>query len=231
MVTTADPIHDRVSELRAFDETKAGVKGLVDAGITLVPHIFVRPPDTMACGEDHVDIPMVDLGCMNAGPTRHEETVWNMGLAMEKWGFLRVINHGVPKTLVEEVIEGSHRFFEQEMEAKKGFYTRDFTMRVIYNSNMALYNSQLLIGGTVYFAPWDQSLPSLRSCPKLADQIGGLQVLHENKWIDVPPIPGALVINIGDQLQLITNDRFKSVEHQVSGMLFRPHFSAIFEAV
>lgn len=35
----------------------------------------------------------------------------------------------------------------------------------------------------------------------LQDQIGGLQVLSENQWIDVPPVPGALVVNIGDLLQ------------------------------
>ncbi|KAK0607390.1 hypothetical protein LWI29_014213 [Acer saccharum] len=35
----------------------------------------------------------------------------------------------------------------------------------------------------------------------LQDHIGGLQVLHQNHWIDVPSIPGALVINIGNLLQ------------------------------
>lgn len=35
----------------------------------------------------------------------------------------------------------------------------------------------------------------------LQDHIGGLQILHENLWVDVPPVPGALVINIGDLLQ------------------------------
>ena len=35
----------------------------------------------------------------------------------------------------------------------------------------------------------------------LQDHIGGLQVLHQNHWIDVPPVPGALVVNIGDLLQ------------------------------
>jgi len=49
----------------------------------------------------------------------------------------------------------------------------------------------------------------------LQDHIGGLQVLHQDKWVDIPPVPGALVANIGDLLQLITNDRFKSVEHRV----------------
>ena len=31
--------------------------------------------------------------------------------------------------------------------------------------------------------------------------IGGLQVLHQKHWIDVRPIPGALIVNIGDLLQ------------------------------
>lgn len=36
----------------------------------------------------------------------------------------------------------------------------------------------------------------------LQDQIGGLQVLHENQYIDVPPLSGSLVVNIGDMLQV-----------------------------
>ena len=36
----------------------------------------------------------------------------------------------------------------------------------------------------------------------LQDNIGGLQVLHDQAWIDVPPVPGSLVINIGDLLQV-----------------------------
>ena len=35
----------------------------------------------------------------------------------------------------------------------------------------------------------------------LQDQLGGLQVLHENQWVDVPPKSGHLVVNIGDLLQ------------------------------
>ncbi|KAJ0860448.1 putative deacetoxyvindoline 4-hydroxylase [Helianthus annuus] len=35
----------------------------------------------------------------------------------------------------------------------------------------------------------------------LQDDIGGLQILHQNQWVDVPPTTGALVINIGDLLQ------------------------------
>lgn len=36
----------------------------------------------------------------------------------------------------------------------------------------------------------------------LQDTIGGLQVLHQNQWVDINPIHGALVANIGDLMQV-----------------------------
>lgn len=59
----------------------------------------------------------------------------------------------------------------------------------------------------------------------LQDFLGGLQVLHENRWVHVPPQPGALVINIADLLQLLTNDKFKSVSHRVLAQKVGPRIS------
>lgn len=36
----------------------------------------------------------------------------------------------------------------------------------------------------------------------LQDQLGGLQVLFNNQWVNVQPISGGLVVNIGDLLQV-----------------------------
>lgn len=36
----------------------------------------------------------------------------------------------------------------------------------------------------------------------LQNQIGGLQVLHDSNWVDIPPMEGALVVNIGELLQV-----------------------------
>jgi isopenicillin N synthase-like dioxygenase len=38
---------------------------------------------------------------------------------------------------------------------------------------------------------------------------------RRSQWVDVEPVPGALVINVGFLLQIMSNDEYKSVEHRV----------------
>lgn len=48
------------------------------------------------------------------------------------------------------------------------------------------------------------------------DAVGGLQVLrNDGQWIRVPPVEGTFVVNIGDFLMRLSNDRFKSTVHRV----------------
>ncbi|KAJ5924745.1 hypothetical protein N7466_008932 [Penicillium verhagenii] len=48
------------------------------------------------------------------------------------------------------------------------------------------------------------------------DMSGGLQVLSgDDEWLDARPIAGTLVVNIGDFLQRLSNNRFKSTVHRV----------------
>ncbi|GLJ33684.1 hypothetical protein SUGI_0676930 [Cryptomeria japonica] len=46
------------------------------------------------------------------------------------------------------------------------------------------------------------------------DQIEGLQVHKNNEWIPIQPIPYALVVNIGDLIEVMTNGIYKSIEHR-----------------
>ncbi|XVF77625.1 hypothetical protein PTKIN_Ptkin14bG0061200 [Pterospermum kingtungense] len=47
------------------------------------------------------------------------------------------------------------------------------------------------------------------------DQVGGLQLKRDGRWVNVKPNPQALVINIGDLYQALSNGIYKSIAHRV----------------
>ncbi|RYR06659.1 hypothetical protein Ahy_B05g073968 [Arachis hypogaea] len=51
-------------------------------------------------------------------------------------------------------------------------------------------------------------------CPE-PELTWGLSAHTDNQWIDVTPISGSFIINLGDTMQLITNDKFMSAKHGV----------------
>ncbi|KAL8100125.1 hypothetical protein AgCh_032400 [Apium graveolens] len=292
-----DECLDRLRELEAFDNTKAGVKGLVDAGVIKIPKIFVRPLDELSqknpnsCLRRNVQVPVIDLGGIGSCVKKRKEVVDEIKLASMTWGFFQVVNHGIPVQLMDQMIDGVRKFHEQDLELKKEYYSHDHMKTVRYDSSIDLYRSRfakwrdtlnisLLVPGKFHpdhlppicrditmnymneatklgdslFDLLSEALglqiDQLRSmecasgrkfvghyypaCPEpeltlgankhtdpsfltilLQDSIGGLQFLHDNQWTDIPPLAGSLVVNIGDLLQIVSNNIFKSAEHRV----------------
>ncbi|KAF7852017.1 hypothetical protein BT93_L1111 [Corymbia citriodora subsp. variegata] len=46
------------------------------------------------------------------------------------------------------------------------------------------------------------------------NEMEGLQVRKEGKWVSVKPLPNAFVVNIGDILEIVTNGTYRSIEHR-----------------
>ncbi|CAK7327236.1 unnamed protein product [Dovyalis caffra] len=284
-------------EIRSFDESKSGVKGLVDAGITKIPRFFIRPPEDIAAAcqnsgeltDTQFTIPVIDLKNIE---NRRAEAVARVGRAAEEVGFFQVVNHGMENRVLEEMLEAVRGFHEQPSEVKEEYYSREMMRKVKYVSNFDLYQSKYANWRDTLFCvmgpdPLDpKELPLVcrdiimeysnkvcklatvlfellseaiglkpehlkemdcakghallshyyPACPEpelaigttkhsdpdfltilLQDYIGGLQIFHQNRWIDVPPVHGALV--------LISNDKFKSVEHRVLANRIGPRVS------
>jgi isopenicillin N synthase-like dioxygenase len=62
----------------------------------------------------------------------------------------------------------------------------------------------------------------------LQDQQAGLEVYKDGAWHLVEPRPGALVINIGDIVQVWSNDRYRASLHRVAANAQAERFSAPF---
>ena len=52
----------------------------------------------------------------------------------------------------------------------------------------------------------------------IQDEVGGLQVHRNGYWYDIPPEPGAIVINTGDMMQVWSNDVYHAPVHRVLAM-------------
>ncbi|XP_051186370.1 S-norcoclaurine synthase 1-like [Lolium perenne] len=44
--------------------------------------------------------------------------------------------------------------------------------------------------------------------------VAGLQIRRNGRWLPVSPLPGALLANVGDVVEVFTNGKYKSVEHR-----------------
>ncbi|KAL3727024.1 hypothetical protein ACJRO7_031863 [Eucalyptus globulus] len=303
----ADPAtYDRHRELKRFDDSKAGVKGLADSGVARLPRFFLRPPEDIAADRPGpglaapaaLEIPVIDLGSLAAGS--RPAAVARVLEAAREVGFFQVVNHGIPEGVLAGVLAAGRAFHELPAEVKAGYYSREGGRRVKFTSNFDLYESKHANWrDTMFCVMGPEPLDSLElppvcrdmmmeyskqvkalgntlfellsealglkpdhlvkmdcakghallchyypACPEpdltmgttkhsdpdfltilLQDHIGGLQIYYRDQWVDVPPVAGALVVNIGDLLQLISNDIFKSVWHRVLASHVGPRLS------
>ncbi|KAJ4759786.1 hypothetical protein LUZ62_070161 [Rhynchospora pubera] len=298
---SVDQPNDILNELKQFDDTKAGVKGLVDSGIEKIPAFFIQPQELLPKSSDiappTLQVPIIDLGAIHKDAGCYKQIVEELKQASDSWGFFQLVNHSVPKDLLDEVIQGVKEFHEGDKDVKEKLYSRDRVKKVRFASNLRLLSAAnwrdtltcvfdgsldpsdippvcrdaimkyreaiLQVAETLYeLLSAALGLPSdhLRGmncaktqlmvahyyppCPEpeltlgtsmhtdpsfvtflLQDDLGGLQILHDGHWVNVAPIPGALVVNIGDLLQLVSNDKFKSIKHRVLASARGPRIS------
>nr|CAB3467306.1 unnamed protein product [Digitaria exilis] len=65
-----------------------------------------------------------------------------------------------------------------------------------------------------------------------ANDVQGLQIRKDGKWVAINALDGALIVNIGDTLEILSNGRYKSIEHRAMVHPTRERMSvALFHAV
>ena len=250
-------------------------------------------------------IPVVDLAQFTQGDEyQRHEFIQELGQAFTTVGFVGVINHGIPKDLVEQFYEKSYSFFRLDEATKRKYeiaglagqrgYTSfgkehakqsevpdlkeffqigqevpaDHPLKPEYPDNVEVAElSDFAPLGTTLYKAFEKSgsrlleaialylglpmnyfdehiqhgnsilraihYPPIMSEPKSAIRaeqhedinlitllVGasadGLQVLNKNnEWIDVTSTGDAIVVNVGDMLQRLTNNVLSSTTHRV----------------
>ena len=81
------------------------------------------------------NIPVVDLSkFVNGNEAQRAEFVQEIGNAFHEVGFVGVVNHGIPKTLVKDFYDSSKTFFSQPVDLKKSYEVKGLAGQRGYTS-------------------------------------------------------------------------------------------------
>ncbi|GJN00135.1 hypothetical protein PR202_ga17299 [Eleusine coracana subsp. coracana] len=139
------PQPDRAALLKAFDESRAGVRGIVESGVSSVPELFVHSSDPYASAPlapPGVSIPVVDLSL--PAPLAAAAAAE----AARRWGFFHLTNHhgvlGVPEAHPARALAAMRAFNELPPAERAAHYSRAVVADgggFSYYSNVDLFRS------------------------------------------------------------------------------------------
>ncbi|XP_054820098.1 2-oxoglutarate-dependent dioxygenase 19-like [Prosopis cineraria] len=236
-------------------------------------------------------IPVINFALLTSDdPHIHANTVQDLGNVCKEWGFFMIINHGISKKLMKDLLNMSMEFHNLSFEEKKELANEELITPIRYGtsalphgekvhywrdylkvethpnfnfphkppgfSELAFEYSRkirevlrILLQGVseslrlqpnaiIEYTDYDSSYQTCQvnlypPCPQpdlvlalpphndnglmtllIQNDINGLQVMHDGKWVNVNPLPNCIIVNIGDQLESMTNGRYKSIRHR-----------------
>ncbi|ESR34924.1 hypothetical protein CICLE_v10007024mg [Citrus x clementina] len=197
----------------------------------------------------HIDLHVLDL-------------IKQIGQACQHDGFFQVKNHGIPETIINNMLSIAGAFFklpeserlksysddpskskrlstsfnvntEKEVVAEYCTSVRGLELKLLEAISESLGLQRDYIDKALGKHGQHMALNYCPPCPQpdltyglpghtdpnlitvlLQDDVPRLQVLRTGKWFPVSPIPNTFIVNIGDQMQVLSNDLYKSVLHR-----------------
>ncbi|MED6177302.1 hypothetical protein PIB30_096925, partial [Stylosanthes scabra] len=143
---TSDSSYNRKAEGKAFEDSKLGVRGLIESGMTKIPRMFhsgkLDAKENLPSAYDS-SVPIVDIRYIESDPSIRGKVIENIRSACHEWGIFQVINHEIPVCVLDGMIDGIQRFHEQDGVVRKEFYCRDLEKKkVLYHSSVRANTEQ-----------------------------------------------------------------------------------------
>ncbi|CAL9094546.1 unnamed protein product, partial [Musa textilis] len=260
-----------------------------------VPPRYVRPEANAypVAQDGDGELPVIDFARLLDLRFSYEDEAFMHNVGHHRW-YLQLLNHQVPKEVIEQMKADTMQFFKLPPEEKKAFaqapgglqgygqafvvseeqkldwagmffvITRPVHLREMrfwptrpptFRDTLSCYSAELkrvastlmeLIAKALGIAPLRlldifHDMPQgvrinyYPPCPEADQVLGlsphtdggggltlllqindvqGLQIKNKGKWFPVRPLPGPLVVNIGDVLEILSNGKLKGIEHR-----------------
>ncbi|RZS12859.1 hypothetical protein BHM03_00044370 [Ensete ventricosum] len=140
---------------------------------------------------------------------------------------LQLVNHGITVELLERVKKVCSECYRLRAEGFKGSKPVQLLSKLVEEEGEAADAKRLddVDWEDVFLLQddneWPSNPPEFRETMKeyreelrkLAEKV--MEILKDGQWIDVQPVANAIVINTGDQIEVLSNGLYKSVWHRV----------------
>ncbi|KAK8549577.1 hypothetical protein V6N13_073365 [Hibiscus sabdariffa] len=212
------------------------VQTLASKNLKNIPSRYIRPEfeSDVVSAEESLQIPVIDMSKLD-----HDDEQTKLHFACKDWGFFQLINHGIPDELIEQMKADAREFFHLPSEERMACaqipghiegYGHNRVPLIAKNLGMdpetllSLFENEMQAIKMNHYPPCAEASKVLGASPHSdssaltillhANEVEGLQIKRNQKWVPVKPIPGAFTVNIGDVIEIMSNGEYKSVLHR-----------------
>ncbi|KAK6114817.1 hypothetical protein DH2020_007086 [Rehmannia glutinosa] len=154
-------------------------------------------------------VPVINIG----GDSDEKEIIELISEASRDWGYSKKATEEYGQRLLEvsnkllKWLSLGLELDEQELKVAMGGEETVFLMKINYYPPCP--RPDLALG---VVAHTDMSAVTVL----VPNEVQGLQVFRDEHWYDVEYIPNALIIHIGDQIEILSNGTYKAVFHRTT---------------
>ncbi|KAK3023152.1 hypothetical protein RJ639_043827 [Escallonia herrerae] len=197
------------------------VQGIASVSIPkdTIPPEFIRPeneqPALTTFPAQAAEVPVIDF--VNNDEKELVDLIFD---ASCKWGLFQIVNHDIPSDVIRKLQDVGKEFFELTQHEKEIYANKPPGAKSVEGYGTKLQKEVEGKKGWVdhlFHKIWPPAAINYQFWPKNPPSysfLKGLQVFQDNNWYDVKYIPDALIVHVGDQIQIVSNGKYKSVLHR-----------------
>lgn len=176
-------------------------------------------------------LPVIDMSLFDLGDPWRDQVAAQLDAAAAEFGVFSIVGHGIDAAVIESLSALGPRASLEDNDAALD-YTR--MLSGLSHKLMAAIGRGLHLGDSFFIdrytgnattslevLKYPASSPRERTDSGLLsvrhqDEAGGLQVSYQGGWVDVPQVPGALIVSVGDKLAQLSSGRYIAASHRVT---------------
>ncbi|PKU81505.1 Protein SRG1 [Dendrobium catenatum] len=184
-----------------------------------IPERYYRPEADVdpVASIDEDELPVIDLMKLLNPELIDKDELFRLGSACREWGFFQCVPFHYRDTLDTYTLK-----IGKVVDCLYGLMAED--LGVDLQDMLNIFRDQIQSVRINYYPPCKQANKVLGLSPHSdgialtvllqANDVHALQIKKNDKWLLVKPKPSALIINIGDMMEIMTNGKYKSIEHR-----------------